>query len=130
VEQAAAIVDEGGDRGEAGAVVADAHALSLRLGAEPVRRYAESLARRARLDVAGIPRLAQGDLGLTDREAEVLRLVALGRTNREIAAELYISVKTASVHVSNILRKVGAATRTEAGAIAHREGLVDAPTPS
>ena len=124
VEQAAAIVDEGGDRGAAGALVAEAHALSLRLGAEPVRRYAESLTRRARLDVPGVPRIAHGDFGLTDRETEVLRLVALGRTNREIADELYISVKTASVHVSNILRKVGAATRGEAGAIAHREGLV------
>ena len=124
VEQAAAVVDEGGDRGAASRLVADAHALSSRLGAEPVRRYAESLARRARLDVPGIPRIAQGDLGLTEREVEVLRLVAAGRTNKEIAAELYISVKTASVHVSNILRKVGAATRTEAGAIAHREGLV------
>ena len=92
--------------------------------AEPVRRYAESLARRARLDVPGIPRIAPGEFGLTEREVEVLRLVAAGRTNKEIAAELYISVKTASVHVSNILRKVGAATRTEAGAIAHREGLV------
>jgi len=128
VEQAAAIVDEGGDRSEAGALVAEAHALSLRLGADPVRRYAESLTRRARLDVPGVPRIAQGDFGLTDRETEVIRLVALGRSNREIADELYISVKTASVHVSNILRKVGAATRGEAGAIAHREGLVGTGT--
>ena len=57
----------------------------------------------------------------------MLRLVASGRTNREIADELYISAKTASVHVSNILRKVGATTRGEAAAIAHRTGLVPAP---
>ena len=55
----------------------------------------------------------------------MLRLVAAGRSNREIAAELFISAKTASVHVSNILAKLGAATRTEAAAIAHRRGLVD-----
>jgi DNA-binding CsgD family transcriptional regulator len=72
-------------------------------------------------------RRAEGDLGLTGREAEVLRLVASGRTNREIADELYISAKTASVHVSNILRKVGATTRGEAAAIAHRTGVVPAP---
>jgi DNA-binding NarL/FixJ family response regulator len=91
----------------------------------PVRRTTiEALIRRARLDVPGVDRLAVGDLGLTAREAEVLRLVAAGRTNREIASELYISAKTASVHVSNILRKVGATTRGEAAAIAHRGGLV------
>ena len=83
--------------------------------------------RRARLDVAGVGRLVGGDLGLTEREAEVLRLVAAGRTNREVAAQLYISPKTASVHVSNILRKVGATNRGEAAAVAHRHGLVAAP---
>ena len=57
--------------------------------------------------------------GLTGRELEVLRLVAAGRSNREIAAELFISPKTASVHVSNILGKLGAATRGEAAARAH-----------
>ena len=59
-------------------------------------------------------------LGLTPREAEVLSLVARGYTNREIAAALVISVKTASVHVSHILRKLGAPNRLEAAAIAHR----------
>jgi DNA-binding CsgD family transcriptional regulator len=60
---------------------------------------------------------------LTARETQVLRLVAAGRSNRDIAAELFISGKTASVHVSNILAKLGAATRTEAAAIAHRAGI-------
>jgi DNA-binding CsgD family transcriptional regulator len=123
VQAATAIVEAGGDRGDAAELVADAHALALRLGAEPIRRDAESLVRRARLDVPGVARVPEGDLGLTDREAEVLRLVAAGRTNREIAAELFISAKTASVHVSNILRKVGASTRGEAAAIAHERGL-------
>lgn len=64
--------------------------------------------------------------GLTARETEVLRLVAAGRTNGEIRATLFISTKTASVHVSNILAKLGAGSRGEAAAIAHRAGLADA----
>ncbi len=60
---------------------------------------------------------------LTPRELEVLRLVAEGRTNREIGATLYMSEKTASVHVSRILAKLGVASRGEAAAIAHRLGL-------
>ena len=60
---------------------------------------------------------------LTDREREVLELLARGLSNREIGTELFITPKTASVHVSNILAKLGAASRTEAAAIAHREGV-------
>ena len=67
-------------------------------------------------------------LGLTPREADVLTLVARGYTNREIAAELVISVKTAGVHVSHILRKLDAPNRLEAAAIAHR--LPEPPAPS
>jgi DNA-binding NarL/FixJ family response regulator len=59
-------------------------------------------------------------IALTPREQEVLRLVAEGRTNGEIGAELFISTKTASVHVSNILAKLGVSSRTEAAAVAHR----------
>ncbi len=66
-------------------------------------------------------------LGLTGREFEVLRLVAAGRSNREIAAELFISAKTASVHVSNILAKLGVASRGEAAARAHDRRLFDTP---
>ena len=62
-------------------------------------------------------------LGLTERERDVLRLVAVGRTNREIGAELYMSPKTASVHVSRILRKLGVRGRVEAATAAHRLGL-------
>jgi DNA-binding CsgD family transcriptional regulator len=61
---------------------------------------------------------------LTDREREVLCLVAGGATNRAIAARLFISPKTASVHVSRILTKLNATTRTEAAALAHASGLV------
>lgn len=60
--------------------------------------------------------------GLTDREQEVLALVAAGRSNREIADALYISTKTASVHVTNILRKLGVTNRVQAAAIAHLAG--------
>jgi DNA-binding CsgD family transcriptional regulator len=66
-------------------------------------------------------------LGLTRREQEVLALVAAGRTNRQIAEELFISVKTAGIHVSNILAKLGVASRVEAATTAHRAGRVDDP---
>ena len=62
--------------------------------------------------------------GLTDRELTVLRLLAAGRTNPQIGAELYISASTASVHVSNILRKLGVPGRVQAAALAERAGLL------
>ena len=62
---------------------------------------------------------------LTSREVEVLQLVAQGRSNRQIAELLYISAKTVSVHVSNILAKLEAGSRTEAVAVARRRGLLD-----
>ncbi|HJT99879.1 MAG TPA: response regulator transcription factor, partial [Actinomycetes bacterium] len=77
-----------------------------------------------RLDLGVQPPRPPGDLpGLTPRELEVLRLVAAGRSNGQIAEALFISRKTASVHVSNILAKLGVHTRTEAAAAAHRMGL-------
>jgi DNA-binding NarL/FixJ family response regulator len=105
----------------------EAHAVATRIGARPLLRELELLAERARLDPTPPnkdaphlrPRLKEL-LGLTPRESEVLTLVARGLTDREIAAALVSSVKTASVHVSHILRKLGAANRTEAAAIAHR----------
>ena len=65
------------------------------------------------------------ELGLSAREAEVLALVALGRTNGQIARELFISPKTASVHVTHILDKLGVSSRIEAAMLAARAGLVD-----
>jgi DNA-binding CsgD family transcriptional regulator len=90
------------------------------LGAVPLQNALADLARRARLGSQPPGHEGPGRLAaLTAREQEVLRLLAEGRSNREIAAALYIAPKTASVHVSNILAKLGAATRTEAAAIAH-----------
>jgi DNA-binding NarL/FixJ family response regulator len=66
-----------------------------------------------------------GGGSLTSRETEVLALLAEGRTNRQLARELYISEKTVSVHVSNILAKLGVRSRTEAAAVARRDGLLD-----
>ena len=80
------------------------------------------------LDAAGVgtlPRSTGSPESLTAREQEVLELVVAGRTNRQIGRQLYISEKTVSVHVSNILAKLGVSSRTEAAALARREGLVE-----
>ena len=96
-----------------------------RLGARPLLAALTALGRRGRLSRDQERPGGQVSVlrGLTAREYEVLRLLAAGRTNREIATELFIAPKTASVHVSNILAKLGAASRTEAAAIAHAEGI-------
>jgi DNA-binding NarL/FixJ family response regulator len=100
--------------------------VAQRLGARPLQQEIQRLAERARLDLAPPSRPAEhgsglGELlGLTPREAEVLGLVARGYTNRQIAAALVISVKTASVHVSHILAKLQVQNRVEAAAVAHR----------
>jgi DNA-binding CsgD family transcriptional regulator/tetratricopeptide (TPR) repeat protein len=121
-----------GRRDEAACEAGKAHAAALRLGAGPLRAAVEDLARRGRLDLGaggrpgGSPEqraAEEGAASLTPRELEVLRLVAAGRSNGQIAEELFISPKTASVHVSNILAKFGVHTRTEAAATAHRLGL-------
>ncbi|HXZ69981.1 MAG TPA: LuxR C-terminal-related transcriptional regulator, partial [Streptosporangiaceae bacterium] len=94
----------------------------------PLREEIGALARSARLALGAGPddgSPASHRLGLTPREFEVLRLVAAGRSNPEIAAELFISAKTASVHVSNILAKLGVSSRGEAAAAAHRLRLFD-----
>ncbi|MEU0458890.1 response regulator transcription factor, partial [Streptomyces sp. NPDC006129] len=98
-----------------------------RLGAVPLREQVDALVRRARLSDA--PPAGDRAGVLTAREQDVLRLLALGRSNRQIGEELFISGKTASVHVSNILAKLGASSRGEAVAVAYREGLI-APEPS
>ena len=119
---------EAGRRDEAAEQWHQAAQTADKLHARPLRRALDDLARRARIGTAE----QHGDgavlTALTSREREVLRLIAAGRSNREIASVLFIAPKTASVHVSNILGKLGAASRTEAAAIAHREGLVSPPS--
>ncbi|HEY0716073.1 MAG TPA: AAA family ATPase [Streptosporangiaceae bacterium] len=127
-----------GDREGAALRLRRAAALAESVGAAPLSAGIEHLFRRARPGsgpaggggpgVAGARGVTAPDaapFGLTARELEVLQLVAAGRSNREIAAELFISAKTASVHVSNILAKLGVASRGEAAATAYREGLAD-----
>jgi DNA-binding CsgD family transcriptional regulator len=108
-----------GDRDDAAALLSRSAALADQLGARPLRAEIDQVARRARLTLAGRSG-GQPAFGLTAREQEVLRLVAAGRSNREIAEELFISAKTASVHVSNILAKLGVSSRGQAAATAHR----------
>jgi DNA-binding CsgD family transcriptional regulator/tetratricopeptide (TPR) repeat protein len=114
----------GPDREAAGERLRAAALLAAQLDARPLAGTITSLARRAGVALGDKTPPSPGRVGLTDREFEVLRLVAAGRSNRDIAADLFISAKTASVHVSNIMAKLGAANRTEAAAIAHSHQLV------
>jgi DNA-binding CsgD family transcriptional regulator len=121
---------EAGRRDEAATAWRAARDTAAQLQAAPLGAALDDLARRARLDPGSGNRGGHGAgaagpsplAALTEREREVLRLIAKGMSNRDIAADLFISPKTASVHVSNILGKLGAASRTEAAAIAYREG--------
>lgn len=98
------------------------------LSADPLRTRIDRLARLAHVSLSptGGPYAGDGrqDFGLTPREREVLRLVADGRTNRQIAEELFISVKTAGAHVSNIPAKLGVTSRVQAATTAHRHRLI------
>ncbi len=132
--RAEALLAARASREDAAVALRTARELAARLGARLLLAEVDSLARRARIDLAatsdgeapdgaegeGEPASATDHFGLTRREREVLALVADGRTNRQIAESLFISEKTASVHVSNILAKLGVANRGEAGAVAHR----------
>nr|WP_241518957.1 helix-turn-helix transcriptional regulator [Streptomyces sp. CB03238] len=123
-----ALLLQGGHRDRAAELVREAHLVAVHLGARPLREDLELLAARARLPLgapaAVTPEPDDEGFGLTPREQDVLRLVAVGRTNRQIAEELFISPKTASVHVSNILAKLGVSGRGEAAALAHRLRLL------
>jgi DNA-binding CsgD family transcriptional regulator/tetratricopeptide (TPR) repeat protein len=129
--QAELTLGGGGPRGEIPAVLARAHATAARLGAAPLLREIEDLARRARISLdpaapltAPDPSSAADRAGLTARELDVLHLMAGGATNREIAARLYISQKTVTVHITRILAKLDARTRVEAAGVAQRLGLL------
>ncbi|MFD8793388.1 helix-turn-helix transcriptional regulator [Streptomyces vinaceus] len=136
---AEALLASGGDRACAASLLGEAYATAERLGSRRLREDLALLAQRARLPLTGAdapaaPPAPAPDpveaLGLTSRERDVLSLVAAGRSNRQIAEELFISPKTASVHVSNILAKLGVAGRGEAAALAHRLRLFGPLTPA
>ncbi len=124
---AEAILAAAGSRGEAEKALRTAYATAAVLEAGPLLRRIEQLARRARLSLLA-PRPARRVRGpsteLTQREREVVAFLAEGRTNREIGAALFVSERTASVHVSNLMGKLGARSRFEAAAIATRRGLL------
>jgi len=121
------------DRDGAAIAASTALAGARRLGSAWLAEEVESLAARARLQLGERPPAGAGaareepedPFGLTARERDVLTLVAAGATNREIGERLHMAEKTASVHVSRILAKLNVRSRTEAAAVAHRQGLAD-----
>ncbi|MGB9376295.1 MAG: response regulator transcription factor, partial [Mycobacteriales bacterium] len=121
-----------GDRAAAAQAARRAAAIATELRAAPLAAEIDQLALRSRLKLtdaaSGTPAKPVDEtqrLGLTAREVDVLRAIAAGHSNRQIAEELFISVKTVSVHVSNILAKLGVSGRGEAAAVAHRLRLFD-----
>ncbi|WP_311132200.1 ATP-binding protein [Nonomuraea gerenzanensis] len=119
--RAAGVAAREGDREGAATRLKAALPLAEALAAAPLVAEIEALSRRVG---GGLQPAQEPSELLTPRELEVLRLVTQGRTNRDIAAELFISAKTVSVHVSNILAKLGVTTRGEAAAAAHRLSLL------
>jgi DNA-binding CsgD family transcriptional regulator/tetratricopeptide (TPR) repeat protein len=115
------------DRDAAAVALAEARTIAESLGASPLAAEVESLSRRARLPARPAAAVA-ADTGLpslTHREVDVLRLVAEGQSNSQIAAGLFISPKTVSVHITNILAKLEVTNRREAAVIAYRAGLLE-----
>jgi DNA-binding CsgD family transcriptional regulator len=124
VRQAEALLACRGQRQQAQAALAAGRETALRLRARVLAEEAGNLAARARLEPSAASEPGPADrFGLTQREREVLGLVCAGATNRQIAEQLFISPKTAGLHVSHILAKLGVATRGEAAALAYRLGL-------
>jgi DNA-binding CsgD family transcriptional regulator/tetratricopeptide (TPR) repeat protein len=116
----AAVLAASGHADDARAEVAAARVVATRLGAKPLLDELRSLS-----GGTPSPAHARNADALTAREREVLAQVATGRSNREIAQHLFISAKTVSVHISNVLAKLDASSRTEAVAIARRRHLLD-----
>jgi DNA-binding NarL/FixJ family response regulator len=126
--EAAALLASRGSRRHAAAALRAADTIALDLRAAPLRAEIEALARAARLHLAELavapePAHDPAGVGLTPRKREVLGLLGNGLSNAQIARTLYISEKTASVHVSNILRKLGVTSRVQAATTAAKLGL-------
>jgi DNA-binding CsgD family transcriptional regulator/tetratricopeptide (TPR) repeat protein len=118
----AAVLRATGQTAEATVEAGLAREVAVRLGARPLITELNALGGPVAAPTGGAR--SPGSDSLTPREFEVLGLVAAGRSNREIGEQLFISAKTVSVHVSNILAKLGATSRTEAAALARRRGLL------
>ena len=130
--QAESLLAYGAGAGRAAGPLRAGHVTTVRLGAVPLRAEIEALARRARISLAQDQPPSPAPAhprGLTDREAAVLQLLVTGHTNRQIGQQLFISPKTASVHVTSILRKLNVRNRVQAAAVAVRLGLVNPPVP-
>ncbi len=113
-----------GDRDQAAERLVAAYEIAVNLGANPLREAVSELAKRSRISLPGNEITAEPNGDLTPRELAVLELVAAGLTNRQVGERLYISQKTASVHLSRAMAKLGAANRTEVVSIAHDRGLI------
>jgi DNA-binding NarL/FixJ family response regulator len=134
LRQATSVARQPGKRQEAAEAAREARETAAQLGASSLLAEIDELARSARL-MSVVPveetekekekEKATAAPQLTARETDVLRLVAEGLSNGQIGARLYITTKTVSVHVSNILAKLGVSSRTEAAAVAHRDHLLD-----
>ncbi|MET0233287.1 MAG: AAA family ATPase [Kibdelosporangium sp.] len=111
-----------GERDKAAEQILIAHEAATHLGAAPLLDALTALARRARIALPGTA--AEPSASLTPRELTVLELVAAGLTNKQVGEQLYISQKTASVHLSRVMAKLGAGNRTEVVSIAHDRGLL------
>jgi DNA-binding CsgD family transcriptional regulator/tetratricopeptide (TPR) repeat protein len=132
--QAEALIIAGTDRAAATDALREAAEIAATLEAPLLAAEVEGLAKRARVALdapaaAGPEDAGLDRLGLTDRERTVLELLAEGHTNREIGETLFIAEKTASVHVSRILAKLGVRSRVEAATAAHRLGLTAVSAP-
>ena len=123
---AEAILGSVGDRALAEREVVEAHAGASRIGAELLRLQLEALAASAQIRLPGSVQASPtpSSAVLTPRERGVMELVVQGHTNREIGGRLFISEKTVSVHVSNVMAKLGALSRYEAAAAAVQRGLL------
>ena len=110
-----------GDHQRAASLLEESLSISNGLGMRPLMERVRTLQETLESTPTRAPAFPDG---LTQREVEVIRLVAAGRTDREIAEELVIGVRTVGTHVGNILNKTGAANRAEAASYANQNGLV------